>query len=83
MHRDQVDPFYAKEETNHMTVHGLWMAPLGNIEEPSCTETKRMCTCHADTASFVLLVKATNFFVAGSTPTYYGYISITIITILF
>ena len=58
-------------------------ALLGNIEEPYSTATKRMWTCHADTWSFVLFVKATNFFVAGSTQMYYGYISITIITILF
>ena len=35
VHRDQVDPSYAREETkHHMTVPGLMMAPLGNIEEP-------------------------------------------------
>ena len=66
VYRDQVDASHAKEETNCITVLGLRMAPLGNIEG---TTTKRMCTCHANTASFVLFVKATNFFVGDSTQT--------------
>ena len=35
MHRDQVEPSYAKEETkHHMAVTELMTAPLGNTEEP-------------------------------------------------
>ena len=35
VNRDQVDSFYAKEASQHpVTVPGLMMAPLSNIEKP-------------------------------------------------